>query len=133
MGFPIKRKKREAHIQKEEVYEEPPIAQPPFPLEKEREKVEPQICSGYLSSMIVNKKERLGVEKQSIDRLRRDMEEHIKEIEALQFIKSGDPTIAISDMLEIIEDYRRNDAEKTALEILDDMERSLIKSTMESL
>ena len=61
------------------------------------------------------------------------LEEEVKEVEALQFIMSGDPSLSIADLLEIIDDYRKNDADKSATEVLDDMEKSLIKSTINGM
>lgn len=130
MGFPIKRKKKNREQQTApEEYHPQEVAQPEFPEDGRSESV----SSNYLSTMIAQKKRTLNEEQSNINKLREKMEEHVKEVEALQFIKTGDPTISIADLLEIIDDYRKNDADKSAAELLDDIEKSLIKSTIDGM
>lgn len=132
MGFPIKRKKKEKQPAPEE-YHPPQKEENNFPIPEKTYAPEEPDESTYLAEMIGKKKRTLDEERENLNKLRHEMEEHVKEIEALNFIRTGDPTITIADLLEILDDYRKNDAEKSAKELLDDIEKSLIKSTIDGM
>lgn len=135
MGFPIKRKKKKRQqLKPEPAPEEYDPQQPEFPIPEEPEEEKPmEEENTYLTQMINEKKGKLNEERTNINDLRKKMEQHVKEVEALQFIKTGDPTIAIADLLEIINDYKKTDGEKRAEHVLTDIERSLIKSTIDGM
>ena len=131
MGLPIKRKKKDTYPPAQQPQQEQYIPQgPDLP---HAHSPPPQQQNTYLSRMIEEKKAELNNEKMQMEQLQRKMEDDVKEVEALQFINSGDPTIAIADLLDIIDEYRRDDGEKIARDVLGDMERSLIKSTMNGM
>jgi biopolymer transport protein ExbD len=134
MGFPIKKRKKNDLPRAQQSSPEEYIPQgPDLPESDNRPTQQIQQTTNYLSRMIEQKKAKLSNERAQIDEMRRKMEEEVKEVEALQFIMSGDPSLSIADLLEIIDDYRKNDADKSATEVLDDMEKSLIKSTINGM
>ena len=143
MGLTIGKKNRNKRkvimedMPMEEILDQPPQQQyqqpPQQQYQQPTQQVHPEDDHEYLSELILKKTRTIEKEKAEITKLRERMENDVREIEALQYIMTGDPTISIADLLEIIHDYKETDGDKSATELLDDIERSLLKSTIDGM
>jgi uncharacterized protein YPO0396 len=84
--------------------------------------------------MITEKKEQLSQDKNELMSLETKIKKGCSEIEALEYIASGEPTMSIMDLLNMLQDFC-NDAEKyeDAISLLEEMEQTILKSTIQSI
>jgi len=91
------------------------------------------VTSNFIMDRIGEKKKLVGQEKKQINDLEQNILKHCAELEALQYIASGEPSMAIMDLLEMIQDMRKDiKISDTPQSMLDEMEKVIIESTVES-
>ena len=94
--------------------------------------------------LIQHKKETLGSEKIELKGLQNQVQTQLKtletkikthydEIQALEYIASGEPTMTIVDIIDIINDFKNDRTFKTPEEVLEAMQKTILKSTLESI
>lgn len=97
-----------------------------------------------IMKLIKNKTDLLGNEKIELKTLQNQVQTQLKtleskikthydEIQALEYIASGEPTMTIVDIIDIINDFKNDRNYKTPEEVLNAMERTILKSTLESI
>jgi hypothetical protein len=143
----VEKREKRADIVKEmkrrenEEFEEPDEEER-FPLNEEPgEEVDED---STIMKMIDNKRDMLSQEKTELKALQttiqgqlKNLENKIKqhgdEIQALEYVASGEPTMTIADILDVINDFKNDRDYKTPKEALDAMEKTILKSTLESI
>jgi len=90
--------------------------------------------NNVVMQMIHEKRAKLSQEKKELSSLESKIKQDCSEIEALEYIASGEPTMSIMDLLNMLQDFC-NDAEKydDAISLLEDMEQTILKSTIQSI
>lgn len=85
-------------------------------------------------AMINEKKESLLKNRREFQCLETRIKKECSEIEALEYIASGEPTMSIVDLLNMIQDFADNSDEyEDMTDMLDAMEKTILKSTMDSI
>lgn len=85
-------------------------------------------------NMIKEKRESLSQNKKELNTLKAKIERDCSEIEALEYIASGEPTMSIMDLLNMIQDFCDNaDDYESNEQLLEAIEQNILKSTIESI
>ena len=113
-----------------------------FPLNEDQQ--EPIDDNHFITKLINDKKDLLGSEKIELKTLQNQIQSQLKtletkikthydEIQALEYIASGEPTMTIVDIIDIINDFKNDRSYKNAEEVLNAMEKTILKSTLDSI
>jgi hypothetical protein len=104
------------------------------PIEKQVDMKLQEEENNVVMDKIKERKEQLKQERNQLKTLESKIKQHCSEIEALEYIASGEPTMAIIDLLNMIQDFKE-DAEKyeTPKEIMEEIEKTIMDSTIESI
>ena len=82
--------------------------------------------------MIAEKKETLVIEKSKLSVLEKTIKKYCSEIEALEYIASGEPQMSIMNLLDMFQGFN-DELEKypSAEALLDEMEKTVLESTIQ--
>ena len=129
--------KRKIKVRKEKVVEEDqPIADYTPVVDPEEKPVQvspPQRQeSNVVSQMISEKKSVLTEEKGKLATLEKTIKKYCSEIEALEYIASGEPQMSIMNLLDMFQDFSDEIGDyESAQELLEEMEKTVLESTMQ--
>jgi heterodisulfide reductase subunit B len=102
--------------------------------EKRKEKCQIDEGENVVLEMINEKKENLARNKKDLVSLECKIKKDCSEIEALEYIASGEPTMSIMDLLNMIQDFVDTaDEYNDVTEMLEDMSQTILKSTIDSI
>ena len=118
-----------------------PVDTYPLPEEEQEEVITEDHA---IMKLIKSKKDTLDTEKLELKGLQAEVQSKLKsletkirthgdEIQALEYIASGEPTMTIMDIIDIINDFKNDRSYKTSEEVLEAMQKTILKSTIESI
>ena len=88
--------------------------------------------ANVVGQMIAEKKSILSEEKIKLSSLESTIKKYCSEIEALEYIASGEPQMSIMNLLDMFQDFNDEIGDyESAQELLEDMEKTVLESTMQ--
>jgi hypothetical protein len=95
---------------------------------------DPEInANSFIGRTIVKKRDTVDEEKRQLNHIKESLQQHCDELEALNYIASGEPQMAVVDILEMINDFKKEfSATKEVDNAFTKMEQTILESTIDS-
>ena len=94
----------------------------------------PDVDTNSFIGRAINKKhDMVDDEKRQLNNLKNALQQHADELEALNYIASGEPQMAVVDVLEMVNDFKKEfGGNKSVEDAFAKMEQTILESTIDS-
>jgi hypothetical protein len=90
-------------------------------------------ANSFIGRAIMKKKDMVDDEKRQLNHIKDVLQQHADELEALTYIASGEPQMAVCDVLEMVNDFKKEfGGNKPVEDAFTKMEQTILDSTIDS-
>jgi hypothetical protein len=90
-------------------------------------------ANSFIGRTIVKKRDLVDDEKRQLNSIKGSLQQHCDELEALNYIASGEPQMAVVDVLEMVNDFKKEfGGNKSVEDAFTKMEQTILESTIDS-
>ena len=89
--------------------------------------------NSFIGRAIMKKRDMVDEEKRQLNHIKEALQQHADELEALNYIASGEPQMAVCDVLEMVNDFKKEfGGNKPVEDAFTKMEQTILDSTIDS-